>query len=133
MQNIRNGNNFFVINNEIRWPIFSYFIKRPIQNDFIKNFQLIGFSDIGMAWYGLDPYGNSNATTTFFVPAPPSTNLSPVSVMITKQNEPLIAGFGMGARAKILGYFLRLDYARGIENRAILPDGIWYISMGLDF
>ena len=126
-ENIRNGNNFFVINNEIRWPIFSYFIKRPIQSEFIKTFQLIGFTDVGMAWFGANPYTNNNATTTTYLPG------NPITVTLTQQNEPLVGGFGMGVRGKILGYFVRVDYAKGIENRVVLPDGVWYISLGLDF
>ena len=116
-----------MINNEIRWPIFSYFIKRPIQSEFIKTFQLIGFTDVGMAWFGANPYTNNNATTTTYLPG------NPITVTLTQQNEPLVGGFGMGVRGKILGYFVRVDYAKGIENRVVLPDGVWYISLGLDF
>ena len=40
-QNIRNGNNFVVLNSELRFPVFSYFMNRPINMKFIKDFQLV--------------------------------------------------------------------------------------------
>ena len=42
-QNIRNGNNFLVINTEVRVPVFAYLLNRPIKSDFVKNFQLMPF------------------------------------------------------------------------------------------
>ena len=50
IQNIRNGNNFMVINSELRFPVFKYLLNRPIRNDFIANFQTVGFLDVGTAW-----------------------------------------------------------------------------------
>ena len=41
-------------------------------------------------------------------------------------------GFGLGLRTKILGYFIRVDYAWGIDNRKV-QDGRWYLSLALDF
>lgn len=55
-QNIRSGNSFAVINSEIRWPVFSYLLNRPIKSEFINNFQLVPFFDVGTAWIGPDPY-----------------------------------------------------------------------------
>ena len=126
-QNIRNGNTFFVINNELRWPIFKYFLNRPIRSDFVSNFQVIGFADVGTAWNGPNPYTNNNSITTN------TYGGNPVTVTLTTQNEPLVGGFGWGVRSRILGYFVRLDCAWGIENRAIIPNEIWYLSLGYDF
>lgn len=125
-QNIRNGNSFAVINSELRWPIFRYLINRPIKSNFLYNFQIVGFGDIGTAWTGLHPFSDENSLNR--------EEIQQGSVLITVQNrrEPIVGGFGLGARTKFLGYFIRVDYAWGVENRKI-NDGFWYISLSMDF
>lgn len=34
-QNIRNGNNFIVLNSELRVPIFKYLLKSPLKTEFL--------------------------------------------------------------------------------------------------
>jgi hypothetical protein len=51
-QNIANGNNALVINSELRFPVFATLINRPINNAFLRNFQVIQFFDLGTAWNG---------------------------------------------------------------------------------
>ncbi|MDR1865912.1 MAG: hypothetical protein LBR08_10130, partial [Bacteroidales bacterium] len=46
IQNIRNGNNFALINNEIRWPFIQYFANYPLSN-FWSSLQMVGFFDMG--------------------------------------------------------------------------------------
>ena len=55
------GTNFAVVNAELRFPVISYIYKSPINNSFFKNFQVIGFFDIGSAWSGLNPFSGDNA------------------------------------------------------------------------
>jgi hypothetical protein len=43
-----------------------------------------------------------------------------------------VGGFGLGLRTKILGYFIRVDYAWGVDNRKV-QNGRWYLSLALDF
>jgi hypothetical protein len=43
-----------------------------------------------------------------------------------------VIGYGFGVRATLLSYFIRLDYAWGIEDR-VQQDKMTYISLGLDF
>lgn len=125
-QNIRNGNSFAVFNSELRWPIFRYLINRPIKSNFLYNFQIVGFGDIGTAWTGLQPFSDENSLNKEVI--------QQGSVVITVQNrrEPVVGGFGLGARTKFLGYFIRVDYAWGVENRKV-NDGFWYISLSMDF
>ncbi len=125
-QNIRNGNTFALINSELRIPVFKYLLNRPIKSDFIRNFQVIGFGDIGTAWNGKSPYDSTNALNrkTYFN----NTFL----VTIISQNEPIVGGFGFGLRSRLLGYFLRADWAWGVQNREVLPRQ-FYFSLGLDF
>lgn len=42
-QNIRNGNAFAVFNSELRFPVFSYLINKPIKAQIVRNFQVVGF------------------------------------------------------------------------------------------
>jgi hypothetical protein len=45
-----------------------------------------------------------------------------------------VQSFGMGLRASLFGYFLRLDYAWGLENLKIYKkNGMLIFSLGLDF
>jgi hypothetical protein len=127
-QNIRNGNSFMVINSEIRWPVFRYFINRPIGSNFLNNFQILGFADLGTAWTGQHPYIGENAydKETF------GGDGNPITVIIDTEREPFVAGFGFGLRSQIFGYFIRADWAWGIENNVLLPR-IFYLSLSLDF
>ncbi|HRH67488.1 MAG TPA: hypothetical protein PLU53_14385, partial [Bacteroidia bacterium] len=125
-QNIRNGNSFALINSEIRVPVFRYLLNRPIKSDFIRNFQVVGFGDIGTAWNGVSPYDSTNALNKKVI------FQQPFLITVTSQNEPIVGGFGFGLRSRLLGYFLRADWAWGVENREVLPYR-FYFSLGLDF
>ena len=125
-QNIRNGNSFAVINSELRWPVFRYLINRPIKSNFLYNFQIVGFGDIGTAWTGLQPFSEENSQNREEI------QQGSILIMVNNRREPVVGGFGLGARTKFLGYFVRLDYAWGVENRKI-NDGFWYISLSMDF
>lgn len=125
-QNIRNGNNFVLINTELRFPVFSYFINRPIQSEMIKNFQLIGFGDIGTAWTGNNPYADDNPLNNETL-----TN-GPITVTYENINDPIVGGVGFGLRSTIFGYFVRTDWAWGIENGEISKETEFTLSLTLD-
>lgn len=125
-QNIRNGNSFFLINSEVRLPVFRYFLNRPIRSDFFNNFQVVGFGDLGTAWTGWDPYSKDNALFTRIIED------GPISVVLEEQKDPLVGGFGFGLRSRVLGYFLRADWAWGVEDRRV-GDSVFYLSLSLDF
>ncbi len=125
-QNIRNGNSFAVINSEVRFPVFRYFANRPIKSDFLNNFQLVGFGDVGTAWTGLQPYSDNNFLYTNTIDQPP------LHITVKVQKDPIVGGFGFGARTRLLGYFLRGDLAWGVEDRKIQPS-VFYFSLSLDF
>lgn len=125
-QNIRNGNSFAVINSELRFPVFQYFSKTPISSNFIRNFQLIAFGDIGTAWTGSSPYAAENSLYTRYVDS------GPLHISVEVQKEPIVGGFGAGARIHMLGYFLRGDVAWGVEDYKINKP-VYYLSLSLDF
>ena len=126
IQNIRNGNNFAVVNNELRIPLFQYLLNRPIRSDFIRSFQMVGFFDIGTAWDGKDPNSKDNYFNTETITG------NPVTVVLDRQVEPIVAGFGGGLRSRIFGYFMRADWGWGYED-GVVRDPIFYLSLGLDF
>ncbi len=125
-QNARNGNNFVVLNSELRLPLFRYFMNRPIRSDFINNFQVIGFADVGSAWYGTSPFSEENTENRTVILG------NPINVVLIQQKEPIIAGYGFGFRSRIFGYFVRLDFAWGYDNK-IKQDKITYLSFTTDF
>lgn len=125
-QNIRNGNSFVVINSELRFPLFKYFANKPLKSLFLNNFQLIAFGDIGTAWTGPSPYSEDNALYTQIV------EQGPIKLIVKRQVEPIVGGFGGGVRSTLLGYFLRIDYAWGIEDGTIQKP-VFYLSLSLDF
>jgi Tol biopolymer transport system component len=125
-QNVRNGNNFALINSEIRWPLLRYFAGHPLKSNFLNSLQVVGFGDIGTAWSGLSPWSGTNGYDTEKI-----TN-GPVTVTLDSNRQPIVGGVGAGARAQIFGYFVRADWAWGIENGYLLPR-IFYLSFSLDF
>ncbi len=126
--NIRNGNSYALGNLEFRVPIFKYFYKRQIRSSFVRNFQFVAFADVGTAWRGASPFSEDNPLNTDVITTPPGV----ISVTVNYFRDPIVLGFGGGVRTKLFGYFLRLDYARGIETKILQP-GVWYLSMGTDF
>ena len=127
-QNARNGNSFAVINSEIRFPIFKYLFSRPIRSDFIQNFQIIGFGDMGTAWTGNSPYDDRNSLNTKVV----GNSLTPLIITLKTQHNPLIGGYGWGVRSRLFGYFVRVERAWGVQDGIVLKP-LWYLSLSLDF
>jgi hypothetical protein len=125
-QNIRNGNSFALINSEIRWPFIRYFAGHPLRSNFLNSLQVVGFGDVGTAWTGKDPWSGKNAyDSEVFINGP-------VKVTLDSNRKPIVGGFGAGLRAQLLGYFVRADWAWGIEDNYLMPR-IFYLSFSLDF
>lgn len=129
-QNIRNGNNYLLWNSEIRLPLFSYLARKTIQSDFIKDFQLIGFVDAGMAYTEANPFNKENAYRKVVVN--PATNNAVIVTMKTFRN-PFVVGFGAGVRTNLMGYFLRVDAGWGYNGISTSKKPIWHISLSKDF
>lgn len=125
-QNVRNGNAYAVFNSELRIPLFQYIFNRPLHSNFFQNFQVVGFTDIGSAWEGFNPADSKNNYTTRIIEAPP------FKITVINQRDPIVYGYGFGFRSTILGYFLKFDYAWGVED-GVTNSPIKYISLGYDF
>ncbi len=125
-QNIANGNNVFLINSEVRLPIWTTIFNQPINNAFLRNLQLVQFLDLGTAWNG---QYNSLARPTFTY----TDNSSPV--LVTRKAGgigPFAGGYGFGLRSTLLGYFMKVDAAWEM-NGFFRGKPLWYFSIGLDF
>lgn len=126
LQNSANGNNAVVINSEIRMPVFATLFNKPINNAFLRNFQLVQFFDFGSAWNGkfLD---FKRPELVFTEPG------NPVNVIVKAPGlGPLLGSYGFGARSTLLGYFIRFDAGwqmSGFFNTKPLL----HVSLGLDF
>jgi hypothetical protein len=123
-QNVANGNNAVTLNSELRLPVWTTFFNRPINNAFLRNFQITQFIDLGTAWNG-GYNGIGRPSSTFGQP--------PIQVT-TKVGGigPLAGGYGFGVRSMLLGYFLKLD-AAWTMNGLFRGKPIYYLSIGLDF
>lgn len=134
-QNIANGNNAVVINSEIRLPVFSTLFNKPINNAFLRNFQLVQFFDLGTAWAGSLKAIKRPEVIYTIEPPDPSNPVPPDAPTVRLRAGgigPLAGGYGFGARSTLLGYFIRVDAAWEM-NGVFRGKPMWYFAMGLDF
>ena len=123
--NVRNGGTYLLGNAELRVPVFNYLF-RNLRSKFLRDFQLVSFFDVGSAWSGSDPFDEDNPVnlTTYESPA--------VTIRVRRFREPIVYGYGVGARTSIFGYFIRADYAWGVETDIAQKPKL-HVSLGLDF
>jgi len=125
-QNVANGNNAIVLNSEFRFPVFATLFNKPINNAFLRNFQLTQFIDLGSAWNGT--YNKLQRPVLTYPPGGGDVvvNLRAGGI------GPFIGGYGFGVRSTLLGYFLRLD--AGWEMRGVFRGKpLLHFAMGVDF
>jgi hypothetical protein len=128
VQNVANGNNSVVMNSEFRLPIFTTFLNKPINNAFVRNFQIVQFIDLGTAWNG--SLKNIERPTYVYGPA------SPNNPVVVKQRAggigPFAGGYGFGIRSTLLGYFMKLDTGWPMSG-FFRGKPVWYFALGFDF
>jgi hypothetical protein len=123
-QNVANGNNAIVLNSEFRLPVFTTIFNKPINNAFLRNFQLIQFTDLGTAWNG--KFSNIERPSTVYTNGPITLRYKAGGI------GPFVGGYGFGARSTLLGYFLKAD-ASWEMNGIFKGKPYWYFAMGFDF
>lgn len=123
--NARNGNSYAVFNSELRMPVLRYIFPRN-QSNFVRNFQIIGFFDIGTAWQGLNPFNEQSPLNTW------EEYGNNVVIKVNYFRDPIIFGYGTGIRTLLFGYMVRLDYAWGVETRVVQAPRL-HLSIGMDF
>ena len=125
-QNVSNGNNAVILNSEFRLPVFATLFNKPINNAFLRNFQVIQFVDLGSAWNGA--YDKIERPQMIYPGATPD-----VTVLLKAGGiGPFVGGYGFGVRSTLLGYFLRLD--AGWEMCGVFRGKpLMHFAMGVDF
>ena len=98
-----------------------------MQSRLLRDFQLVGFFDVGLAWEGRDPYDPNNPINFVEIDRPPILN-----ARVQYFRDPFVMGYGAGVRINLFGYFLRGDYAWGVDSGATLKPRI-HVSLGYDF
>ena len=124
----RTGTSYVLLNSELRLPIVQYLAHGPINSGFFRNLQFIGFLDAGTAYTGGSPFksDNSNNTVKF------GGNGNPFSGTVTNFSNPILVGYGAGARTTVLGFYLKYDIAWGQENY-VTTGPKHYFTLGHDF
>ncbi|RYF45131.1 MAG: hypothetical protein EON99_00320 [Chitinophagaceae bacterium] len=125
-QNVANGNNAMVLNSEFRFPVFATLFNKPINNAFLRNFQVTQFIDLGTAWNG--------EIKNIARPSISYPNQDGTAIVKLKAGGvgPLVGGYGFGVRSTLLGYFLKLDCAWEM-NGFFKGKPLLYFGMGVDF
>lgn len=122
------GNSHLLLNVEVRMPLKSLLGPSYSKSQLLNTFQIVGFFDMGSAWTGATPFSRSNGFNTNVY----GGNTNPFQATVTDFRNPFLFGYGLGARANVVGYFVKLDYAYGIENDEI-KSPITYLTLGHDF
>ncbi|MCB0687369.1 MAG: hypothetical protein KDC53_12625, partial [Saprospiraceae bacterium] len=125
--NVRNGSTYALINTELRIPFLKYLSRRPIKFAFLRHMQLVGFADLGAAWTGLSPFDDENPINIEEIPVPPA-----LFIRVNYHRDPIVYGYGVGFRTVLFGYFIRLDYAWGVETRVVQKPKL-HLALGFDF
>jgi outer membrane protein assembly factor BamA len=127
LPNSRNGSSYALVNAELRIPLITMLTHRPPKSEILRNFMIVGFMDAGTAWDGLSPFSNNNPlfTTTY-------QNVTS-EVVVQQYKTPVILGTGFGFRTSLLGYFLKLDVAWGLDTGVWTQKPLVYFSLGRDF
>jgi hypothetical protein len=115
------------MNNELRIPLFAYITNRPMKSDFLKNFMIVPFFDLGTAWSGKSPNADDNTFNKRVV------SRYPITATIINIRQPLVGGAGAGLHLKLFGYYVRGDMAWGIEDMQLSKEPVYYVSLSTDF
>ena len=120
------GSNVLLANFELRMPLASIFYSGPVGSSFVKNFQLVGFFDIGSSWTGISPFKEGNNISTIIIED------SNFEAQIQTFKNPWLMGYGLGMRSVIFGYFMKFDLAFPYEDDQV-GDTKFYVTLGHDF
>ena len=85
------------------------------------------FFDVGTAWTGSGPYSDENTFNQKII------EVQNLKATVINVREPIIAGFGPGLRSKLMGYYIRLDIAWGIQDYEVAKKPMYHFSLSMDF
>jgi hypothetical protein len=116
-----------LFNGELRWPIVKYFYRGVLNSNFLKNLQLVAFTDIGAAWTG-KLFGTDNSTNTTTI----GGGSIPFTATVINYKSPFLVGYGAGVRTLFLGYYIKFDAAWGMIDQRVVSKKL-YLTFGFDF
>jgi hypothetical protein len=122
------GTNHLLLNLEFRIPVKKLIGSEYVQSRFMNTLQFVAFTDVGSAWTGASPFSRSNGFNTNVY----GGQSNPFQATVTDFRNPFLMGYGLGARAEFFGYFIKLDYAFGLESGDVKAP-ISYLTLGHDF
>jgi hypothetical protein len=122
------GRNVITFTSELRIPLFSYLTRGNITSNFIRNFQLVGFYDVGSAWNDFAPWEKVNDQNTEVI----NTEGSPFTIVLNNFNNPWLQSYGAGLRTVLLNYYVKFDVARPMRNYET-EDLKFYVTLGFNF
>jgi hypothetical protein len=123
------GHNHVLANIELRFSMADLLAQNAAVSNALRNLQLVIFDDFGAAWNGTKgPFSRQNSLNTEII----GGGTNPFRAEVTNFKNPFLMGYGVGARTTILGYFIRFDYAWGIEDK-VVSRPVLHFSLGHDF
>lgn len=122
------GTSYMLLNAELRIPLVKYLYRGAITSSFLRDFQIVGFGDIGTAWTGKGPFSENNSLNTQVI----GTEGDPFRAIVTNFKNPYLMGYGLGARTTLFGFYVKFDYAWGVDN-GYTNKPIPYVTLGYDF
>lgn len=122
------GRNVITFTTELRIPLFSYLSRGNITSNFVRNFQLVGFYDIGSAWNDFAPWERVNDQNTEVI----NTEGSPFVIVLNNFNNPWLQSYGAGLRTVLMNYYVKFDVARPIRNYET-ENLKFYFTLGYNF
>lgn len=122
------GRNVITFTTELRIPLFSYLSRGNITSNFVRNFQMVAFYDVGSAWNDFAPWERVNDQNTEVI----NTQGSPFVIVLNNFNNPWLQSYGAGLRTVLMNYYVKLDVARPIRNYET-EDLRFYFTLGYNF
>jgi hypothetical protein len=122
------GTSYMLLNAELRIPLVKYLYRGAITSSFLRNFQIVGFGDIGTAWTGKGPFSENNSLNTQII----GSEDEPFRATVTNYKNPYLMGYGAGVRTTLFGFYAKFDYAWGVDN-GYINKPIPYVTLGYDF
>jgi hypothetical protein len=122
------GRNVITFSSELRIPLFAYLTRGNITSNFVRNFQLVGFYDVGSAWNDAAPWERINDQNTEVI----NTEGSPFRITLNNFNNPWLQSYGAGLRTVLMNYYVKFDVARPLRNYEAEELKL-YVTLGFNF
>ncbi len=122
------GNQILKFTTELRVPIIKYLFNREVSSSFLQNLQLISFFDIGSSWSGKSPFNTDNSINIWVINDPGSV----FDAEVVNSKNPWLSSFGWGIQSLIMDYYVKIDFAKPIEDYKIGKPKL-HFSIGYSF